>query len=156
MKKMYKVLGIIAIVAVIGFSMVACDNGNGTPPGTGTNPGGSTNTSLDGVWKRGNDTQWEEITISGSSGVFSSFNYTQAIFKDAVSKGYYSIGDQYWRNLRSTGNLTWSGQYLAITYNASNPNVATGTSWNNFTFTMSADGQKLGSGNGTWDWTRQR
>jgi hypothetical protein len=55
MKNLFKLLGIIAIVAVIGFSMAACPedpdndnnngngngNGNGTGSGNGEDPGGS-------------------------------------------------------------------------------------------------------------------
>ena len=34
MKNVLRIIGIIAAVAVIGFSLAACDNGVGTPPGT--------------------------------------------------------------------------------------------------------------------------
>ena len=67
-----------------------------------------------------------------------------------------------WRNLTSTGNLTWSGQIVGIRYNASSPNVATGTIWVNATFTLSADGQTLtiasadSDGANTSTWTRKQ
>jgi len=112
------------------------------------------NAPLEGVWRSGNGSTYEEITISGNSAVFSSFNYTNPLFKDAVNKGFYKIGGVYWRNLTSTGNLTWSGQYLGVRHNTSNPNVATGTSWSNFTIKMSADGKTIDSGGGRI-WTRQ-
>jgi hypothetical protein len=117
---------------------------------------GSPNLSLDGVW------DWidigRQITISGSTGVFSKFeNNPSAFIQDAINKGYFAIGGQAWRNIKSTGNLTWSGQFLAITVNTSNPNVAIGTTWVNCTFTLSADGQTLNainSNGGTSTWTR--
>jgi len=52
MKNIIKILGIIALVAVIGFSMVACNDGNGG--------GGGSRGSLDGTW---------EGTIGGVSSV---------------------------------------------------------------------------------------
>jgi len=195
-------LGIISLVAVIGFSMVACDSGGGgnnngtnyscqistgsciqtvsvsdclqaggsvvdfcqgqpssssdTPSGGassssqnaqisssggGTDP--SVNTSLDGVWVMDGSSSGITITISGNSGIYSSCNYTDGPFKDAVTKGYVKIGDTYLRNLTSTGTLTWSGQRLQVVVNASSPNVAEGTDWANTTITMSANGQTL-------------
>jgi hypothetical protein len=75
---------------------------------------------------------------------------------DAISKGYWGLGSTHWRNLSSTGNLTWSGQWVAFTYNTSNPNVATGTSWISGTWTLSADGETLTVGNadGSSTWTK--
>jgi len=190
MKNFFKLVGIIAATAVIGFSMVACDNGGGnsgndgnnyscqlptggcipmsvqdcsqaggsvvavcqgqpssssdTPSGGGTNP--SVNTSLDGVWRRGNASAWSEITVSGSNGILSNLNITNALWLSAIDKGYITVGSsQYWRSLTSTGNLTWSGQELYVQNypSSSTPNVAIGTSWGNVTITMSADGQTI-------------
>jgi len=50
MKNTIKVLGIIALAAVIGFSMAACKNGT-TPT-----PGGGGDTALNGTWKSGSTT----------------------------------------------------------------------------------------------------
>jgi len=130
--------------------------GNVTPvnsPTTPTTPA----YSLDGVWEQNGG----QITVSGSTGVWSRLPSLTpgSLGADAISKGYYSVGSQVWRNLTSTGNLTWSGQIKIMQYNTSNPNVATGTVWADYTFTMSADGQtvtvrdvKGGSG----DWTRKQ
>jgi len=117
--------------------------------------------SLDGVWE---DNGGARITVNGSSGVFSKlWDSPKPITQDAINKEYVKLGSQYWRNLTSTGNLTWSGQVLIVTYNTSNPNVATGTSWTNATFTMSNNGQTLtvayttgGSGAVTDTWTRKQ
>ena len=97
------------------------------------------NTSLNGVW----DNSGANITVSGSSGILSAFGTPNARGQDAINKGYITPGSQYWRNLTSTGNLTWSGQYNAITFNTASPNVATGTTWLNIAITMSENGQTL-------------
>ncbi|GBU29393.1 hypothetical protein R84B8_02957 [Treponema sp. R8-4-B8] len=211
MKNFFKLFGVIALVAVIGFSMAACDVGSDSTtttttyavtvnggsgsgsyaPGatvsisatassgqtftswtvisggatlanansantTFTMPanavtvtanftgGGSPNLSLDGVWKAGNDTVYQVVTISGNIGTFTSYNGTDTLWLDAINKGYVQISSsQYWRNITSTGNLTWSGQELRVQHYTSSPNVAIGTSWGNCTLTMSADGQTL-------------
>ncbi|MCL2443865.1 MAG: hypothetical protein FWD13_10445 [Treponema sp.] len=123
------ILRIITFILVIGFLMLACDlDGNGT----GTH-------SLNGVWELSNGRQ---ITISGSTAVMSSFGSSiSALTQDAINKNYLTLGGQDMRNLKSTGNLTWSGQARVITGNLSSPNVATGTDWANCSITMSADGQ---------------
>ena len=95
--------------------------------------------SLDGVWVSGGVV----ITINGNTGVFTQLSNLNALFQDALNKGHIRVGEQYFRNLRSTGNLTWSGQMLEVTFNTSNRNVATGTRWGNYTITMSADGQSI-------------
>ena len=97
------------------------------------------NTSLDSVWERLDGTR---ITISGNSGTNTSFgNNLSALTQDAVNKGYYTIGGQAFRNIRSTGNLTWSAQYLGTNYNTRTPNVATGTQWIDVTITMNQNGR---------------
>ena len=103
--------------------------------------GGSTQ-SLDGIWEAPDGTR---VTVSGNTGVYSVIGsaYSSGYMLDAVNKGYVAVGNQVFRNLTSSGNLTWTGQFMLITYNTSNPNVATGTSWANRTFTMSADGKTL-------------
>ena len=172
-----RIAGIIVLFTIIGFSMTACDDGNGNTHTCsfsttwssnatthykqcscgekidvenhvgnpcnvcGYNSGGSSSYSLDGIWDWGG----LKITVSGNTGIWSSFN-GNALTQDAINKGYYTLGGQAWRNLTSTGNLTWSGQLLGISYNTSSPNVATGTQWINVTFTMTSDGQTI---NGT-------
>jgi len=124
--------------------------------GVSSSSGGAT--SLDGVWERDDNTV--VVSVSGNSGILSSYNPTTVVNIDAKNKGYVAVGSQYWRNLTSTGALTWSGQLLAITSNTSSPNVATGTSWINVTITMSTNGQtltstySLTSGETTRTWTR--
>jgi len=52
MKNWYKVLGIIAAVAIIGFSMAACDNGTG-PDSTDTGAPPETSFSVSGTFDKG-------------------------------------------------------------------------------------------------------
>jgi hypothetical protein len=102
---------------------------------------GSTTPSLEGVWANSSGTV--EVTVSGNAGVFSYFGTLGALSQSAKDKGFIKIGNQYWKSLTSTGNLTWSGQVLLVNNTSASPNVATGTSWTNGTFILSADGQTL-------------
>lgn len=49
MKKAYKLIWIIALIAIVGFSLAACDNGNGGSGGDG-NGGNSGGNSIIGKW----------------------------------------------------------------------------------------------------------
>jgi hypothetical protein len=128
--------------------------------GTYTRPAGGTvwtkqapavNTSLDGLWAAEDGTT---IYINGNTAIY---NYigVNPLLADAVKKGYVKVGDQRFRNIKSTGNLTWSMEEAGIRYNTSNRNVATGVQWVNTTLTMSANGQTL-SENGTVRFERER
>jgi hypothetical protein len=84
--------------------------------------------TLTGIWK------------SPSGNVFSYYD-NKAVFvdinnsgwKEVEKKGYIGIGSPATRNLRSTGNQTWSGQDL--TYNKDYT-----TSWVNVTVTLNPNG----------------
>jgi hypothetical protein len=107
--------------------------------------------TLDGAWNIGAHT----ITVNGSTGVNSQTGRGRhALEQSAIDKGYYKVGTQVFRNLRKTGDLTWTGQHIAFDYFASAPSVATGTNWYNNTFTLSADGRTLSVSNGA-TYTRQ-
>jgi hypothetical protein len=126
----------------ISLTFIKVTGGGGTP----------TTQSLDGVWERGG----MQVTVSGSTGVYSYLNSSIAsgVALDAINKGYLQIGTQAWRNLTSTGNLTWSGESFRIQYYTSSPNVAIGTTWGSSTFIMSANGQTL-TVDGSETWTRK-
>jgi len=112
------------------------------------------NTSIEGIWVIGTT----QIRVSGNAGVFSNMGTLSGRQLDAFNKGYIKVGDQFWRNLRSTGNLTWSGEHLVVYANDRTPNVATGINWANATFTMSADGLTLtitSTAAGTGTYTRR-
>jgi len=107
--------------------------------------------TLDGSWRLQPDGN-VFLSFSGSTAVFSDFakNISPPNWQSAKDKGIIKVGDQYFRNLRSTGNLTWSGQVLEVTFNTSNPNVAIGTRWANLTITMSPDGNTFTSNGGNF------
>ena len=107
--------------------------------------------SLDGTWVMGSFV----ITINGNTAVYTQVGSTNPRSQDAINKGYVSVGGQLFRNLRSTGNLTWSGQELILTGSNSAPNVVTGTRWDNTTITMNADGQSFSTTSGA-TWTRRQ
>ena len=144
MKNVLRFFGIVAFVAVIGLSMIACDLNNNEETPT---------YSLNGIWEASNGTQ---ITVSGNTGVFSAFGSLNALWTDAVNKNYVKIGDQRWRNIQNTGNLTWSAETLGIDFNQSSPNVATGVSYKTVTtIVMSINGQTLTT-DGSLSYTRRR
>jgi Zn-finger protein len=140
MKKIIKLFGIIALAAVIGFSMIACGD-DGSPSGGGGGGGGGSNGSIDGVWRC--ETPGYVHTINGSSGAVTQIYPSNRLHTDALNKGYLSINGPVYRNLTSTGNLTWSGQYLSVKYNSNSPNIALGNEWVDCTLTLSANGQTL-------------
>jgi len=110
--------------------------------------------SLNGNWMVEPDRDMF-ISFNGTTAVFRDFakNISPPIFQDAKNKGYLKVGEQYYRNLKSTGNLTWAGQVLNVTWGSSNRNVATGTTWVDCTITMSQDGNTFTQNNGT-TWVR--
>jgi hypothetical protein len=104
------------------------------------------NTSLNGIWEAGG---WQ-FTINGSTGTVSTAGTTNAVFLDAINRGMFKVGDQFFRNIRSTGNLTWSGEQLQVTSKTPGVAPATGTSWGNCTITMNADGRTILINGGTY------
>ena len=114
--------------------------------------------SLDGVWVGANGSV---ITINGSTNAYNQFSSTGYV-QDAVNKGFIKVGDPAFRNLTSTGALTWTGQGRLYNFNNSAPNVCTGVSWTNITITMNANGQTFqtflsgASVNATGTYTRRQ
>jgi len=129
MKNLVKSVSIIALIAVIGFSMAGCD----------LSVDDTIDYTIDGTWST-SALGGYTFRISGSTGVFTYIPASNALYTDAVRKGFFSIGGQYLRNLKSTGNLKWSGQVHTVYHNG---DVATSDSWNDCTFTLSTDGQTL-------------
>jgi uncharacterized protein YjdB len=120
---------------------------------------GNPTPSINGTWGLSSGYR---ITISGSSGVINAIGSSD-LMVDAASKGYIHVGDTVVRNLNSTGNLTWSGELMGITYTEDFlGNVeATGTGWRNTVFTLSSDGNTLSTSTSAFTtgsastWTRQ-
>jgi len=128
-----KTIGIIALVAIMGFWFAACDDGSDNGDGN--------KHSIDGVWRSNNNGNIH--TINGSTGIYSQIPTTNTLWTSAINQSFISIGGESYRNLTSSGNLTWTGQNRAVLYNSNNLNVATGTEWTNCTLTLSADGQTI-------------
>jgi hypothetical protein len=63
LKAMFHIVGITAIIAVIGFSMVACDSGSGGDDGNSGSGGGGA-TAIEGTWRKSNGYQ---ITFQGNT-----------------------------------------------------------------------------------------
>jgi len=100
-------------------------------PSSGSQSCGS---GLDGVWGEYD----EQVTISGSIGVFSAVDDYEE---------YVKVGDQIFRGITSTGDLTWSGQYnvtfrvleASKEYKYDSVDVDKYTEWHPILLTMSAD-----------------
>ena len=100
--------------------------------------------TLNGSWSReDNNTIY---TFNNNSGVFtrigSGFSSLFStgmddLYKDAERKRFINIGDQCIRNLTRTGDFTWTGEIKLVTFRGSSE--ATGTMWERFTITLSAD-----------------
>jgi GTP-dependent phosphoenolpyruvate carboxykinase len=91
--------------------------------------------TLDGVWQTGNNGGIH--TINGSNGVFTQIDPSN-LWRDAVNNGIIKVGDPVFRNLRKTGDLTWTGEVSLI---VANRNVATGMRWDDCTITLNPNGQ---------------
>jgi len=124
-----RIAGFIALAAVIGFSMIACGDDDFGP-----------NLSLNGVWVIIADF---EFHIEDSTGIVTKEQTTDPLLLDAVKKGYSGVGTQLYRNLKSSGHLTWTGQESFIRYNSGAPTVATGVNWRDISITMAADGKSI-------------
>jgi hypothetical protein len=92
--------------------------------------------SLDGRWLRADN--GAVYTISGATGVFTQTG-TSALYQDAASKGYISVGMQAFRSITQTGDNRWTGEILLVNYTGTSN--ATGTAWRSFTMTINSDGR---------------
>jgi hypothetical protein len=108
--------------------------------------------SLDGVWQYG--ARGGVFSINGRTGVFTEID-PSAAWQDAINKGYVKVGDQLFKNLTNTGDLTWTGECIFLD---TNRNVATGTRWENVTITLAADGQtfRMRYSGGNMNYTRRQ
>lgn len=115
MKKRFNLFGIAVLVVAIGFFVASC------------NLFGNDYEMLNGVWDRGDIV----VTFNDSNGVFTQINSNSG-WQPLLNNGTISIGDRKFRNLRSSGNLKWTGQELLHD-----------SSWQNCTITMDANGQTI-------------
>jgi hypothetical protein len=121
-RPLLRALCAIAFVAVMGFSMAGCSDNSG---------GGST--PLNGDWTDRSKTY--VITISGSSGRFSRI-YSSSEWYAVQNRGHVDIGSQWIRNIRRTGDSSYSAEKLI--YDDTN-NYR--TSWTACTITLASNGQ---------------
>ena len=127
MKNTMRCLGIIALVAIIGFSVIACDNG--------TTGGGA----LNGTWRYSISNASVTVNINGSNGTITQTN----------GNPYFNVGNTYFRNLRQTGNSTWTGEEMGVNY-------STGiTGYRDTTITLSANNQSFYSSAFGYTFTRR-
>jgi len=149
MKNFFRILGVIAIVLVIGFTMASCgdggdggdDDGDGNGNGGGsTGGGGNTDISLNGAWVRVSDSG--EVSSNGTVDTIidgnAYFTKIEGGWQKVMEKGGIKIGSLHYRNITKTGDRTWSAQ--AQTYNQSTFVLL---DWVNGTITLSADGQSF-------------
>jgi hypothetical protein len=147
MKTTMKLFGIIALVAVIIFTLGSCIINV---------PDDTPNYSLDGSWKR--DINTVTIRISGSSAYITQINYSNldTVWKSAYNQGMYKVGNDFYRNISKTGERTWRAQYHMVEYYTAT-NVATRVYFpgDYGTITMSVDGKTIEGTTAGATWTRQ-
>ena len=89
--------------------------------------------SLEGTWNRGDIV----ITFNNEVGVFTQIN-SNTDWHRVQRNGEINIGDQKIRNIRKTGNLTWTAQDLSF-----NQGSFTLSSWQNCTITLNPRGNYI-------------
>jgi len=148
-KTILRIVGIVAFVAVIGFSMTACDNG-----GEGSNL--IDYTSLNGIWSTTSSSgMTRTITINGNSGIYTNITNPTSNYQEAISSGLIKLGStKCLQKLTSTGNLTWFGQTLILVTTITTTTTQS-TRYDYCNITMSADGKTFTIDSGGSTWKRQ-
>ena len=86
MKNTFKVLGTIALLAVLVFSFASCgEDSNGGGNNTGGGGGGGQDSSLNGTWVARNDRTGEELFVKFNNG-----NWEQSYNGGILGNGTYS------------------------------------------------------------------
>ena len=96
--------------------------------------GDQVNTSLNGIWERSDG---NVFVIIDNNGYFTVIDYN---WERVQNNGDIKTGDGKFRNITSTGNLTWSAQELTHTTNTYRV-----SGWVNCTLTMTSDGNTFTS-----------
>jgi len=130
-KSVFRIISIVMLMNVILIGLIGCAS---------LFEPVNVNTSLNGVWSRGDIV----ISFSGSDGVFTQIN--SGHWRNAQNGGLIKIGDKKFRNITSMGNLRWSAQELSII--ASDQDVNDHTryrvdTWDNCTIIMSSNGRTI-------------
>jgi hypothetical protein len=101
MKNNFKILGIIALVAVIGFSMIACNNGS-------TGGGGKTNTGNENPSGNNSTISGTYITQGGLGAItFTGSNFSMKVFGMEAARGTFTVSGN-----TITCKITWSSPEL--------------------------------------------
>jgi hypothetical protein len=101
MKKTFKIIGIIALAAVIGFSFASCDEG------------GYTQNDLQGTWRWEESPDWKTLAFSGNQVTSSQF-YPGVSLSVVSSTVSFSVkGDKLTMN-NTTYTITIKGKILSI------------------------------------------
>jgi hypothetical protein len=119
MKNHIKWFGIIAFVAIIGFSMVGCDLNNNDYEG------------LNGDWDAGD----RQVTFNDDKGFFKDF--TGGIWLQAKNAGQINIGDQCFRNIAKSDDNKWTCEIRVYNTN----NMSETLYWTDCTITLMANGK---------------
>jgi hypothetical protein len=122
MRNFVKWFGIIALAAVIGFSMAGCDL-----------LFGNDYELLNGDWDRGDIV----VTFNDSYATFTQINSDSA-WKKVQNNGSISIGDRKFMNITKSSDRKWTCQER--TYDT---NTYIVKDWEDCTLTLSANGQTL-------------
>ena len=119
-----------------------------TPAPVNTQP--AANLSIDGIWR---SALGNVFSIYDGKAVFTEIIDRTAL--EAEKRGHIGIGSSSYRNIRSTGNSTWTAQAYVI-----NTSTYAGSWSEDVTFTMSPDGRTMQlrntnsssntGGSGTW------
>jgi hypothetical protein len=72
------------------------------------NGGGSGSSKFDGIWENSSGT----LAIKGSSTQFTFYKAETTNWKQALERGFISIGSQYLRNFKEKGTNVWSCEVL--------------------------------------------
>jgi hypothetical protein len=131
MKNFVKWFGIIAFVAVFGFSMLGCDLDNNDYE------------LFNGDWDSGEYV----VTFNEGKGVFKELY--AGMWLAAKNAGKILIGEQCYRNFVKSGDRKWTGN-IRVYYNSFPYETA---EWEDITITLSADGQTFNMGG--WNLTRK-
>ena len=91
------------------------------------------NTSLDGIWDRGDIV----ITISDTASVFTQINPNSSWYR-VQNNGSINVGDQQLRNIKQTSNLRWAAQVRT-----SEEENYTNLNWRDCTIIMSSNGKTI-------------
>jgi len=102
MKMFGKSLGIIIILAIIGFTMASCDLF------------GDNFELFNGDWER---VGLYVVTFNNGNGVFKELN--GGIWSSAKNAGQINIGEQCYRNFKKSSDNEWTGEIRI--YNSSSP-----------------------------------